>query len=57
MKLLQPKGRLAQNNQAWAEDFSQGAVRLIGAAEGFGAVGLVLLAVLVAVGRFFILPA
>jgi VIT1/CCC1 family predicted Fe2+/Mn2+ transporter len=42
MKLSRPKEKLAQNNQAWVEDFSQGAVRLIGAAEVLGAVGLVL---------------
>jgi uncharacterized membrane protein len=42
MKLAQPKEKLAQNNMAWVEDFSQGAVRLIGALEVLGALGLVL---------------
>ena len=41
MKLSQPKEKLAQN-MGWVEDFSQPAVRLIGAVEVFGAVGLVL---------------
>ncbi len=41
MKLSQPKERLAAS-QGWVEDFSQGAVRLIGALEVLGALGLVL---------------
>jgi len=41
-KLAQPKEKLAKNNQAWVEDFSQGVVRLIGALEVLGALGLVL---------------
>jgi uncharacterized membrane protein YphA (DoxX/SURF4 family) len=41
-KLRQPKVKLAQNNMAWVEDFSQGAIRLISAAEVLGALGLVL---------------
>jgi uncharacterized membrane protein YphA (DoxX/SURF4 family) len=41
-KLRQPKEKLAQNNMAWVEDFSQGAIRLISAAEVLGALGLVL---------------
>jgi uncharacterized membrane protein YphA (DoxX/SURF4 family) len=41
MKLSQPKEKLAKN-MAWVEDFSQGTVRLIGASEVLGAVGLVL---------------
>jgi uncharacterized membrane protein YphA (DoxX/SURF4 family) len=41
-KLWQPKEKLAQNNMAWVEDFSQGAIRLISAAEVLGALGLVL---------------
>ncbi len=41
MKLSQPKEKLAAN-MGWVEDFSQPAVRLIGAVEVFGAVGLVL---------------
>ena len=40
-KLTQPKEKLAKN-MAWVEDFSQGTVRLIGALEVLGAVGLVL---------------
>ena len=40
-KLSQPKEKLAKN-LAWVEDFSQGTVRLIGALEVLGAVGLVL---------------
>jgi hypothetical protein len=42
MKLAQPKEKLAQNNMAWVEDFSQGAMRLISALEVLGALGLVL---------------
>ncbi len=41
MKLSQPKEKLAQN-MGWVEDFSQPAVRLIGAVEVLGAIGLVL---------------
>jgi uncharacterized membrane protein YphA (DoxX/SURF4 family) len=41
MKLSQPKEKLAAN-MAWVEDFSQGTVRLIGALEVLGALGLVL---------------
>jgi uncharacterized membrane protein len=40
-KLAQPKEKLAKN-MAWVEDFSQGTVRLIGALEVLGALGLVL---------------
>jgi hypothetical protein len=40
-KLSQPKEKLAKN-MAWVEDFSQGTVRLIGALEVLGAIGLVL---------------
>ena len=40
-KLSQPKKKLAKN-MAWVEDFSQGTVRLIGALEVVGAIGLVL---------------
>jgi len=42
MKLARPKKELANNNMAWVEDFSQGAVRLIAALEVLGALGLVL---------------
>ena len=41
MKLSQPKEKLAAN-MAWVEDFSPGTVRLIGALEVLGALGLVL---------------
>ena len=41
MKLSQPKEKLAEN-MGWVEDFSQPAVRLIGAVEVLGAIGLVL---------------
>ena len=40
-KLSQPKEKLAQN-MGWVEDFSQPAVRLIGAVEVLGAIGVVL---------------
>jgi uncharacterized membrane protein YphA (DoxX/SURF4 family) len=40
-KLSQPKEKLAKN-MAWVEDFSQPAVRLIGAVEVLGAIGIVL---------------
>jgi len=40
-KLLQPKEKLA-NNMAWVEDFSQPQVRIIGALELLGAIGIVL---------------
>ena len=41
MKLSQPKEKLAAN-MGWVEDFSQPAVRLIGAVEVLGAIGLML---------------
>ena len=40
-KLSQPKEKLLKN-MPWVEDFSQPAVRLIGAAEVLGAIGVVL---------------
>jgi uncharacterized membrane protein YphA (DoxX/SURF4 family) len=40
-KLSQPKEKLLKN-MAWVEDFSQPAVRLIGALEVLGAIGVVL---------------
>jgi uncharacterized membrane protein len=40
-KLAQPKEKLAKN-MAWVEDFSQSAVRLIGAVEVLAAIGVVL---------------
>ena len=42
-KLTQPKAKLEANpNMAWAGDFSEGTVKLIGALEVLGAIGLVL---------------
>jgi uncharacterized membrane protein YphA (DoxX/SURF4 family) len=40
-KLSQPKEKLVQN-MAWVEDFSQPQVRIIGAFEVLGAIGIVL---------------
>ncbi len=40
-KFSQPKEKLVKN-MAWVEDFSQGTVRLIGALEALGAIGVVL---------------
>jgi hypothetical protein len=42
MKLSRPKAALAASGQAWVEDFSESAVKGIGALEVLGAVGLVL---------------
>ena len=42
MKLAQPRTKLQESGMGWAEDFSDGQVRLIGLAEVLGAVGLVL---------------
>jgi uncharacterized membrane protein YphA (DoxX/SURF4 family) len=42
MKLTQPKAKLVKSGQGWAEDFSDGAVKGIGALEVLGAAGLVL---------------
>jgi uncharacterized membrane protein YphA (DoxX/SURF4 family) len=39
MKLSQPKEKLVKN-MAWVEDFSQGAVRIIGVLEVLGAIGI-----------------
>jgi uncharacterized membrane protein YphA (DoxX/SURF4 family) len=44
-KLAQPREKLRQS-MAWVEDFSDGTVKLIGAAEVLGAVGLILPAAL-----------
>ena len=41
MKLMQPKEKLAKN-MGWVEDFSQPTVRIIGALEVLGAIGVVL---------------
>ncbi|WP_428849368.1 DoxX family protein [Streptomyces cucumeris] len=42
MKISQPREKLAASGMAWAEDFSLGSVRAIGAVEVLGALGLVL---------------
>ncbi len=42
MKLTQPKAKLAASGMAWTEDFSDGAVKGIGAVEVLGAIGLIL---------------
>jgi len=42
MKIARPKEALIASGMAWAEDFSQPVVRLIGAAEVLGALGIVL---------------
>jgi hypothetical protein len=42
MKLAQPREKLVSSGMGWAEDFSPGAVKAIGAVEVLGAVGLVL---------------
>ena len=45
MKIARPKEALVASGMAWAEDFSQPVVRLIGAAEVLGALGIVLPAI------------
>ncbi len=45
MKLGQPKKKLADSGMGWTEDFSDGAVKAIGALEVLGALGLILPAV------------
>jgi hypothetical protein len=42
MKLTTPRTELIANGMAWASDFSDGQVQLIGAAEALGAAGLIL---------------
>jgi hypothetical protein len=44
-KLLQPRKKLVASGQGWAEDFSDGAVKGIGALEVLAALGLILPAV------------
>ena len=46
MKLVQPRKRLADSGMGWTEDFSDGAVKGIGALEVLGALGLILPAAL-----------
>ena len=45
MKIAQPKKKLAESGMGWTEDFSDGAVKGIGALEVLGALGLILPAV------------
>ena len=45
MKITQPKKKLADSGMAWTNDFSDGAVKAIGALEVLGALGLILPAV------------
>ena len=45
MKLAQPKKKLAESGMGWTEEFSDGAVKGIGALEVLGALGLILPAV------------
>ena len=45
MKLAQPKKKIVASGMGWAEDFSDGAVKGIGALEVLGALGLILPAV------------
>jgi uncharacterized membrane protein YphA (DoxX/SURF4 family) len=42
MKLFRPKAALQSMGMAWTEDFPDAAVKLVGAAEIVGAVGLIL---------------
>ncbi|MFE5673039.1 DoxX family protein [Agromyces sp. NPDC056523] len=42
MKLVRPKAALADSGMAWTEDFAEPTVKLIGAAEVLGAIGIVL---------------
>ncbi|HEY8591090.1 MAG TPA: DoxX family protein [Naasia sp.] len=42
MKLARPKEALAASGMAWTEDFTSPSVKLIGAAEVLGGIGLIL---------------
>ncbi|MDR6868833.1 hypothetical protein J2Y69_003459 [Microbacterium resistens] len=42
MKLLTPKGTLAERGMAWTEDFSAGAIKVFAGLEVIGAAGLIL---------------
>jgi uncharacterized membrane protein YphA (DoxX/SURF4 family) len=46
MKVIQPKAKLAASGMGWADDFSDGSVKAIGALEILAAIGLILPAVL-----------
>ncbi|MFE4544622.1 DoxX family protein [Arthrobacter sp. NPDC056727] len=41
MKIAQPKEKLASSGQPWVEDFSPGAVKVVGLLEVVGALGLI----------------
>ena len=45
IKVAQPKKKIVDSGMGWAEDFSDGAVKGIGALEVLGALGLILPAV------------
>ena len=45
MKLTQPRQKIVESGMGWAGDFSDGAVKAIGALEVLGALGLILPAV------------
>ena len=45
MKLAQPRQKIVESGMGWAGDFSDGAVKAIGALEVLGALGLILPAV------------
>lgn len=42
MKALSPQAKLIANGMAWAEDFGPTPIKLIGIAEFFGGIGLIL---------------
>jgi uncharacterized membrane protein YphA (DoxX/SURF4 family) len=46
MKLIQPKEKLTASGMAWADDFSPGVIKAIGALEVLAAIGLILPAAL-----------
>ncbi|GAA3607128.1 DoxX family protein [Kineosporia mesophila] len=46
MKVAQPKSKLIESGMGWAEDFTGTQVKLIGAVEVLGAIGLILPAAL-----------
>ncbi|WP_064689541.1 DoxX family protein [Rhodococcus qingshengii] len=41
MKLIRPKADLAESGLTWVQDYSSSSVKLIGAAEILGAIGLI----------------
>ena len=42
MKLIRPKSALAEMGMAWTADFHAGVIKLIGAAQVLGAIGMIL---------------